>query len=52
MTLHRARGAAMRPDGPSGDWRVITGWADYDPAVLDLPMLHGDRLGVTAVDER
>ncbi|WP_432046494.1 hypothetical protein [Streptomyces asiaticus] len=52
VTLHRARGAAMRPDGPSGDWRVITGWADYDPAVLDLPMLHGDRLGVTAVDER
>ncbi|MFF1496035.1 hypothetical protein [Streptomyces sp. NPDC058304] len=44
VTMHRPRTAAAPADGPAGDWLVVPGWQPRDPAVLELPLLHGDRL--------
>lgn len=52
VTLHRARAAAALADGPDGDWPVLPGWRPRDPAALDLPLLHGDRLDLATDAER
>ncbi|MEU6238900.1 hypothetical protein, partial [Kitasatospora sp. NPDC047058] len=48
VTMHRPRSAAApagaSADGPAGDWPVVPGWQPREPAALDLPLLHGDRL--------
>ncbi|TDU74842.1 hypothetical protein [Streptomyces sp. KS 21] len=44
VTLHRPCTAAAPAGGPVGDWLVVPGWQPRDPAALDLPLLHGDRL--------
>ncbi|MGW0883143.1 hypothetical protein [Streptomyces sp. NPDC002671] len=44
VTMHRPRTAAAVADGKAGDWLVVPGWQPRDPAVLKLPLLHGDRL--------
>ena len=50
VTLRRARAAAVPASGPVGDWPVTVGWSGLDPAVLDLPLLHGDRVGLPGGD--
>lgn len=46
VTVHRPRTAAALADGPAGDWPVLPGWQPRDPAALDLPLLHGDRIEI------
>ncbi|MFI0724171.1 hypothetical protein [Streptomyces sp. NPDC021224] len=46
VTLRRARAAAVPPGDRPCDWRVAVDWAGLDPGVLDLPLLHGDRVGL------
>ena len=46
VTLHRPRAAAVTADGPRDDWVVRLDWSPGDPARLDLPLLHGDRLDI------
>lgn len=44
VTLRRPRAAAVIGSWPAGDWVVRLGWAPAEPYILDLPLLHGDRL--------
>ncbi|MCX4985499.1 hypothetical protein [Streptomyces sp. NBC_00572] len=44
VRMHRPRTAAASFDGPPGDRPVVPGWNPRDPAALDLPLLHGDRI--------
>ncbi|GAA2136081.1 hypothetical protein GCM10009760_15310 [Kitasatospora kazusensis] len=46
VTVRRPRTAAAPADGPAGDWPVLPGWRPRDPAALDLPLLHGDRIEI------
>lgn len=47
VRMHRPRTAAASFDGARGDRPVVPGWDPRDPAALDLPLLHGDRLDLT-----
>ena len=50
VTLRRARAAAVPAGGPVGDWPVAVDWSGVDLTVLDLPLLHGDRLSLPGGD--
>jgi hypothetical protein len=52
VTLRRPRMAAALVGGPAGDWPVLPGWRPRDPAMLDLPLLHGDVLEVATDRDR
>lgn len=51
VTLRRARAAAVPAGARPGDWRVAVDWAGLDAGVLDLPLLHGDRVGLGTAGE-
>jgi sulfur carrier protein ThiS len=52
VAMHRPGTAAVLADGSAGDWPVLPGWQPRDPAALDLPLLHGDRLELTTDHDR